>query len=82
MSATWLTESWGMPNRAEASSSNMRWMVVQQVPSPRSRAASMKLQALGMMDPRTDAAPIPDRSIRPSMHGITMAGTRCMFSAR
>src|SRR5918998_390273 len=44
-----------MPRSAAASASYRRWMVLQEVPSPRARAASMKLQMAGAMLPQTGA---------------------------
>ena len=34
------------------------------------------------IDAIIEAAPIDARSTRPRMHGMSMAGTRCMFSAK
>jgi hypothetical protein len=49
-------------------------------PSPRARAASMKLQAAGMIDPHREACTTTGAwSVRPSTHGITWTGTWWMW---
>src|ERR1051325_86148 len=72
-----------MPSSSAASRSCMRWKVVQAVPSPRERAASMKLQAAGMIEPNIEATSgfgLPSK--RPRTHGITGTGTSWRGSAR
>src|SRR5437764_347739 len=54
MSATWVISSYGMPRISAASRSCIRWNVVQTVPSPRARAASMNDHAAGMVEPLAD----------------------------
>ena len=72
-----------MPSTPAASSSNMRWMVVQQVPRPRSRAASMNDQVLGMIPASVETAPMPGHcSTLPGRQGMSITGTRWKFSAR
>src|SRR5713101_4452639 len=73
-----------MPSRSATSRSYRRCSVVQAVPRPRARAASMKLHAAGSIDPYRPASSrllTPGRSTRPSMQGITITGTSCMRSA-
>src|SRR5215208_4316667 len=50
-----MTSSNGIPRISAASRSWRRWKVVQTLPRPRARAASMKLQAAGMIDPQREA---------------------------
>ena len=60
--------------------------VVHAVPKPRARAASIKLQAAGMIDPIVPACALalaPSAlSMRPSMQGIISTGALAMFSAK
>ena len=61
----------------------MSAMVVQAVPRPRARAASMKLQVPGSTLPIDDAAIIDGTlSTRPPVQAITSAGASAMWSAR
>ena len=61
----------------------MRWNVVQTVPSPRLRAASMNDHAAGTIEPNIDATSGFDLpSYRPTTHGMTWTGTSWMCSAR
>ena len=57
--------------------------MVQHVPSPRARAASMKLHTAGSSEPQMAACQAGGSpSVRPSMHGITCTGTSARWSAR
>ncbi len=61
----------------------MRWNVVQTLPSPRERAASMKLHVAGTIEPKIEACQATGlSSVRPWTHGITWTGTSCRCSAR
>jgi hypothetical protein len=83
MSAACITASNGIPSSSAASRSGRRWKVVRTLPSPRARAASMKLQAPGMIDLHREACTTTGAwSVRPSTHGITWTGTWWMWSAR
>src|SRR5712691_10359184 len=85
ISAACVYRSNGMPRRSATSRSYRRCSVVQAVPSPRARAASMKLQAAGRIEPYRPAISrleTPGRCTRPSMQGMTITGTSCIRSAR
>ena len=64
--AACITSSYGMPSRSAASRSCGRCNVVQQVPNPRARAASMKLQTAGRIDPHCEAWTAALGSVRSS----------------
>ena len=73
----------GMPSSSAAAFSSVRCSVVQQVPRPRARAASMKLHTAGSSEPQMAACQATGRlSVRPSMHGMTCTGTSARWSAR
>src|SRR5690606_36200920 len=73
----------GRPSSSAAACSWIRWSVVQQVPRPRDRAASMKLQVAGRSEPQMAAwRAIGPPSVRPWITGITCTGTSPMCSAR
>ena len=70
-----------MPTMSATACSIIKWMVVHDVPRPRARAASMKLQVAGRMFPNTDALTMAGRlsSRGPSLQQITNVGHLAMF---